>query len=86
MAKKKLTREEQEDKAIKDILKFAKLHNKTLKTVEKLKKELLGIQELDKRLKQYKDYLRLCDMMLRREDTYIKQMADELGIRLKSRD
>ena len=83
---KQLTQEEKEDKAIEDIVKFAKEHTKTLKTVEKLKEELLGIQDLDKKLEQYKDYIRLCEMMLRREDVYLKQIADELGIRLKSRD
>lgn len=86
MVKKILTKEEKEDKAIKDILKFAKEHRTTLKTVEKLKEELTGIQELDKKLEVYKDYIRLCEAMLRKEDVYLKQMASELNIRLKNRD
>lgn len=85
MVKKKLTKEEKEDKAIKDILKFAKQHKATLEAVEKLKEELLGIQEFDKRIEQYKDRIRLCEMLLRREDTYLCQIATELGIRLERR-
>jgi len=85
MVKKILTKEEKEDKAIIDIVKFAKEHRATLKTVEKLKEELIGIQELDKKLDSYIDYIRLCEAMLRKEDGYLKQIATELNIRLDNR-
>jgi len=85
MVKKILTKEEKEDKAIIDIVKFAKEHRATLKTVEKLKEELIGIQELDKKLDSYIDYICLCESMLRKEDGYLKQIATELNIRLDNR-
>ena len=85
MVNKILTKEEKEDKAIIDIVKFAKEHRATLKSVEKLKEELIGIQELDKKLDSYIDYIRLCEAMLRKEDGYLKQIATELNIRLDNR-
>lgn len=85
MVKKKLTMEEKEDKALNDILKFAKEHRETLKAVEKLKDNILDVKDLDKKLEDYKDYIRLCEAMLRREDEYLKKIASELGIRLDNK-
>ena len=49
------------------------------------REELIGIQELDKKLDSYIDYIRLCESMLRKEDGYLKQIATELNIRLDNR-
>lgn len=85
MVKKILTELQREEKAIEAILRFAKDHRVTLKTVLKLKDELIGLQDIKEKLEAYTDYIRLCEAMLRREDEYLKQIAKGLRIRLDDR-
>lgn len=86
MVKKILTKEEKEDKALADIVKFANKHSGALNAVIKLQDELTGYEESMGKIKVYKDKLDSCFLLLRREDEYLKQLASELGIRLKNRD